>query len=199
MLAIEAKDSLELYRTRMRKANGHRRLHHHHHMRTADNSRPRVKDRTEHGMMIDAGSQGTRIHVYEFEPRILSHVKEMKEAVAGRKLSIPTTDTRWTNRLKPGLDSFAFVDDQDKMVTKVAAYLEPLIEFAETVLVHKKAHWGQYPIYLKATGGLRTLPRPYRIRLINAVRTLMQNKTFNPFYFEDEYVISESCLLQHEK
>ena len=45
--------------------------------------------------------------------------------------------------------------------------------------------FGLFPIYLKATAGLRTLPRPYRIRLMNVVRTIMHNTTFNPFYFQD--------------
>jgi hypothetical protein len=62
----------------------------------------------------------------------------------------------------------------------------PLFDFAKMVLVEKKQHWSDYPCYLKATGGLRSLPRPYRIRLIGAVRTLMRNATFNPFFFEDE-------------
>jgi GDA1/CD39 (nucleoside phosphatase) family len=58
---------------------------------------------TQHGMMIDAGSQGTRVHVYEFKSRILSNTYDIRQAVAGLKLSYPTTDTRWTNRLKPGV------------------------------------------------------------------------------------------------
>ena len=137
-------------------------------------------------MMIDAGSQGTRIHIYEFEARILSKKRDTEDAVAGKKLSIPTTDTRWTNRLNPGLDTFAFIEEDDVMIEMVSQYLSPLIEFAKRVLVGKKQHWKNYPIYLKATGGLRTLPRPYRIRLITAVRTILQNTTFNPFFFEQE-------------
>jgi GDA1/CD39 (nucleoside phosphatase) family len=143
-------------------------------------------DGTEHGMMIDAGSQGTRIHVYEFEARILSRKIDIDEVVAGRKLSIPTTDTRWTNRLKPGLDSFAYIDNEEHMILRITEYLEPLIRFAEDVLREKKGRWKNFPIYLKATGGMRTLPRPYRIRLIAVVRKIMHNKRFNPFFFENE-------------
>jgi Golgi nucleoside diphosphatase len=140
-------------------------------------------------MMIDAGSQGTRIHIYEFEARILSKKRETEDAVSGKKLSMPTTDTRWTNRLIPGLDTFAYIDDDSMLFEQLTEYLYPLIEFAKKVLIGKKQHWDHYPIYLKATGGLRQLPRPYRIRLITAVRTILQNTTFNPFYFEHEYVI----------
>jgi GDA1/CD39 (nucleoside phosphatase) family len=174
---------------RHRQLKHHHEHHHHHrheHLGKHHYEHHQVKDGTQHGMMIDAGSQGTRIHVYEFEARILSKKRDTEEAVAGKKLSIPTTDTRWTNRLHPGLDSFAYIEDDREMIKQVALYLSPLIEFAKTVLIAKRHHWDTYPIYLKATGGLRALPRPYRIRLITAVRTLFQDESFNPFYFEQE-------------
>ena len=203
MASIEDKASLELYRTRT-SVNNHRQLKHHHHRHHHDRHHHKrhhhnkehhnhlsIHDGTQHGMMIDAGSQGTRIHIYEFEARILSKKRDTEDAVAGKKLSMPTTDTRWTNRLNPGLDSFAFIEDEDLMIEMVAEYLSPLMDFAKRVLVGKKQHWKNYPIYLKATGGLRALPRPYRIRLITAVRTVLQNTTFNPFFFEQEYVAME--------
>ena len=195
-LALEDKVSVDLYLSRTlgndHSVNRHRELkhHHRHHRHHRDkkehHTHLQIRDDTQHGMMIDAGSQGTRIHIYEFEARILSKKRDTEDAVAGKKLSIPTTDTRWTNRLSPGLDAFAYIEDDDEMIGAVSDYLRPLVEFAERVLIHKKHHWGSYPIYLKATGGLRTLPRPYRIRLITAVRTIFQNTTFNPFYFEQE-------------
>jgi len=172
----DASESLDERRT------GHRRLHYY----TKD-ERPAVKHDTDQALMIDAGSQGTRIHVYEFEARILSTRKQVKHAVSGKKLSFPTTDTRWTNRLKPGLDVFAFVMDDQEMMNQVEFYLSPLLQFAKDVLAEKQDHWHKYPIYLKATGGLRTLPRPYRLRLIETVRALFRNKTFNPFFFENEH------------
>jgi GDA1/CD39 (nucleoside phosphatase) family len=72
------------------------------------------------------------------------------------------------------------------MYAEVKSYLEPLFEFAKDVLEDKEKQWDEYPIYLKATGGLRSLPRPYRIRLINCVRKIMDDKDFNPFFFEEE-------------
>ena len=137
--------------------------------------------------MIDAGSQGTRIHVYEFESRILSSHGEIKDVVTGRRISFPTTDSRWTNRKKPGLDVFAFVVDDEEMQNQVKFYLSPLLQFARDVLSEKQESWQKYPIYLKATGGLRALPSPYRLRLMKAVRTLFQDTAFNPFFFEVEH------------
>lgn len=66
-----------------------------------------AKDKhTQHGMMIDAGSQGTRMHVYEFKSRILYTKHDIEQVISGLKLSFPTTDTRWTNRLKPGVSVY---------------------------------------------------------------------------------------------
>jgi GDA1/CD39 (nucleoside phosphatase) family len=83
------------------------------------------------------------------------------------------------------LDSLASFQDDDELRQELILYLGPLLHFARTVLDGKQSYWERYPIYLKATGGLRTLPTPDRIRLINAVRDLFQNKTFNPFEFSD--------------
>jgi hypothetical protein len=140
---------------------------------------------TMQALMIDAGSQGTRIHVYEFKRRLLYTPEELTDALNGFKLSIPTTNTRWTNRLSPGLDELASFQDSDQLRQELINYLGPLIDFAKTVLDGKQNDWYRYPIYLKATGGLRTLPTPDRITLINAVRDLFQNNTFNPFEFAD--------------
>lgn len=147
---------------------------------------PKPDDDTFHAMMIDAGSQGTRIHLYEFEQRILYSKKEIDKALNGFKLSAPTTDSRWTNRLKPGLDSLASIPNDEDLIKAVEEYLEPLFDFAKTVLKDKQDSWERFPIYLKATGGLRTLPTADRIRLITTVRKVFHDTNFNPFEFQDE-------------
>lgn len=130
--------------------------------------------------------QGTRIHIYEFDNRLLHNREEILAAANGEMLSIPQSNSRWTDKFKPGLDVFAGYQDDQKLEDNVAFYLGPLVEFAKQVLKDKEDDWHNFPIYLKATGGLRTLPTPDRVRLINAVRKLFRNETFNPFSFEDE-------------
>jgi Golgi nucleoside diphosphatase len=146
---------------------------------------PDVAWNTTHVLMIDAGSQGTRIHLYEFERRLLDSHKEISKALNGFKLSIPTTNTRWTNRHKPGLDLLASILDDKLLQTALQNYFDPLFHFPKTVLSEKQPEWYRYPIYLKATGGLRTLPTQDRLRLVEAVRILFSNTTFNPFHFAD--------------
>lgn len=70
----------------------------------------------------------------------------------------------------------------------LANYLSPLLVFAKDVLKEKKAKWGEYHIYLKATGGMRTLSVNDRKKIIDTVRDLFQNKYpdlfTNPFRIE---------------
>ena len=69
----------------------------------------------------------------------------------------------------------------------IAEYLRPLLEFAETVLHTKQNEWPQFPIYLKATAGLRLLEPQQRIRVMDAVRQILHNTTYSKFKFEKEY------------
>lgn len=106
-------------------------------------------------------------------------------ALKGKKLSYPGTETRWTDRLRPGIAEFAVYKD-DELVLALSEYLRPLLEFAETVLRTKNKRWDEFPIYLKATAGMRTLDKYNRLRVINACREILYNTTFNPFKFETE-------------
>lgn len=148
-------------------------------------SDPGINHETVHGLMIDAGSTGSRMHVYEWEPRILSEDADIADAVAGNKLSFPGTESRWTDRLQPGLSTFASLPDE-QLKTAVADYLQPLLDFASTILHEKKKSFAEFPIFLRATAGMRILAPKDRSRVIRAVRDLFRNKTYCPFAFVDE-------------
>ncbi len=81
--------------------------------------------RRTHGLMIDAGSGGSRMHVFEWEPRMFD--------VIPPPISYPSSRNRWTRRLKPGLSTL--VGKGKKQVWK---HLAPLIEFAKDVLKGKE-------------------------------------------------------------
>lgn len=53
------------------------------------------------------------MHVYEFDRRVLVGEKEIAEAVSGRKLTHPRTNSRWTEELAPGLATFASLTDDE--------------------------------------------------------------------------------------
>lgn len=147
-----------------------------------------IGSQSVHGLMIDAGSTGSRMHVYEFEPRVLMDKYEVAQAVSGKKLSFPGTNSRWTERLRPGISEFANIDDDEQMERAIAEYLEPLLSFARSVLHSKEEEFGNFPIFLKATAGLRIVPSKQRQRVISTVRKLFANETFCPFWDETERV-----------
>jgi GDA1/CD39 (nucleoside phosphatase) family. len=122
-LRIEAKHSWELHNRRLATDTGRLLRSHHKKKRHEKKKREKklkklyddsgIKVGTMHGMMIDAGSSGSRMHVYEFEPRVLHGQRETSLAVAGKKLSYPGTDSRWTDRLRPGIANFASLSDDE--------------------------------------------------------------------------------------
>jgi Golgi nucleoside diphosphatase len=140
-----------------------------------------------HGMMIDAGSTGSRIHIFEWDPRVLVSHHDVEDAVAGKRLSFPNSLSRWSDRLRPGIASFASIKDEDKLHKAVEKYMEPLLEFAKMVLREKVDQFDSFPIFFRATAGMRTLDKDGRFRVLNAVRNLFHNNTHCPFYFEDEF------------
>lgn len=108
-------------------------------------SEPCTKDH-EYVVMIDAGSTGSRVHVYEFDvcsqPPIL--IKETFEM------------------LKPGLSSF------DTDAKGAAASLDPLLKIAlEAVPAGKRSCT---PVAVKATAGLRLLGEAKSDLILKAVR-----------------------------
>jgi Golgi nucleoside diphosphatase len=147
---------------------------------------PGITTTTTHGIMIDAGSTGSRMHIYEWAPRVLRDSADIEAAVSGNKLSFPTSESRWTDRLRPGLSEFSSIQGDDELQAAIADYLHPLMDFARTVMHSKVDEFDQFPIFLRATAGMRTLSAPDRARVMTAVRNLFHNHTFCPFQFVDE-------------
>jgi guanosine-diphosphatase len=110
---------------------------------------------TRYGIMMDAGSTGSRTHVFEFK----FHADGRKELV--REVF---------EQLKPGLSSFA--DDP----AAAAKSLKPLMEVAvrEVPVALRKCT----PIALKATAGLRLIGHEKSEAILNAVETMMKSYPF---------------------
>jgi GDA1/CD39 (nucleoside phosphatase) family len=125
-----------------------------------------------HGMIIDAGSGGSRMHVYQWEPRLFETLPP--------PISYPESKNAWTGRFSPGLSTYA-THPQD-----VREHLQPLIDFAKEVLADQKENWWKFPIYLKATGGMRQLPVQQRQAIMKYVREYFYDAAC-PFYFEFDF------------
>lgn len=148
---------------------------------------PAIQRATVHALVIDAGSTGSRMHVYEYEPRILTTPEDVSFAASGKKLTYPSTNSLWTERLSPGINTLASIENDTELTAAVASYLTPLLDYAKGILIEKQSMLSHFPLYFRATGGMRALKPPDRIRIMNVVRTILDDVTFNPFAFTHDY------------
>jgi hypothetical protein len=132
-----------------------------------------IKATVTRGMIIDAGSGGSRLHVYHWQPRIFSTIPP--------DLSFPTTDEQWTVRMAPGIAEY-MNNPED-----VKKQLAPLIDFATRTLVGLEESFEYFPIFFKATGGMRELNLKQREEIMGWVRYYLSDKSFCPFYFHDDF------------
>ena len=58
-----------------------------------------------------------------------------------------------------------------------------LLEFAKSTLAGQENEFEMFPIFFKATGGMRQIPLYYRKFVMRHVRNILSNKTICPFYF----------------
>ncbi|XP_047013811.1 ectonucleoside triphosphate diphosphohydrolase 6 isoform X3 [Ictalurus punctatus] len=114
-----------------------------------------VSETFQYGIMFDAGSTGTRIHVFQF------HL----ESSAAPKLGSETFKA-----IKPGLSAYA--DDPEKCK---AGLLELLKVAKQTI---PPAQWSSTPLALRATAGLRLLPGEKATQLLDKAREVFEASSF---------------------
>lgn len=136
-----------------------------------------LSPKTTRGMIIDAGSGGSRLHIYRWAPRIFDSVPP--------PITHPTSDEKYTARMNAAISAIALLPKPDRSAA-VAAHLAPLIDFAKQVLSGDERDFGSYPLYFKATGGMRELSVEDREDIMSWVRLYMSDSTFNPFFFKNE-------------
>lgn len=105
----------------------------------------------DYAVMIDSGSSGSRVFIYEIE--------------AGR--------IKFKNKLKiePGLSQF------EKNLSGVKPYLSKLVDFAKEQL-GENVQIDQVPITLQATGGVRVLSKQGQKRVIQAAQKALSESGF---------------------
>ncbi|MEJ1278885.1 ectonucleoside triphosphate diphosphohydrolase 6 [Cricetulus griseus] len=115
-----------------------------------------------YGIMFDAGSTGTRIHVFQF---------------ARLPGETPTLTHETFKALKPGLSAYA--DD----VEKSAQGIQELLNVAKQHIPYD--FWKATPLVLKATAGLRLLPGEKAQKLLQKVKEVFKA---SPFLVGDDCV-----------
>uniref|UniRef100_A0A8I3WNE6 Alpha-1,4 glucan phosphorylase n=1 Tax=Callithrix jacchus TaxID=9483 RepID=A0A8I3WNE6_CALJA len=115
-----------------------------------------------YGIMFDAGSTGTRVHIFQF---------------AQPPRETPTLTHETFKALKPGLSAYA--DD----VEKSAQGIQELLDVAKQDI--PSDFWKATPLVLKATAGLRLLPGEKAQKLLQKVKEVFKA---SPFLVGDDCV-----------
>ncbi|TRY60474.1 hypothetical protein DNTS_028908 [Danionella cerebrum] len=114
-----------------------------------------VSENVQYGIMFDAGSTGTRIHVFKFQ-------MEPNEA--------PKLAHETFKALKPGLSAYADEPEKSK------EGLQELLNVAKSTVPERK--WSSTPLILRATAGLRLLPGEKATILLDKVREVFGQSSF---------------------
>ncbi|XP_053434453.1 LOW QUALITY PROTEIN: ectonucleoside triphosphate diphosphohydrolase 6 [Nycticebus coucang] len=115
-----------------------------------------------YGIMFDAGSTGTRVHVFQF---------------AQPPGETPTLTHETFKALKPGLSAYA--DDVEKSTQGI----QELLDVAKQHIPFD--FWKATPLVLKATAGLRLLPEEKAQKLLQKVKDVFKA---SPFLVGDDCV-----------
>ena len=122
-------------------------------------------------------------------------------------LTVPENDQEYTERIRPGISNFLvrkfgeeaspavkhshntktnFTDIVDIPLLK--DHFSYLISFAKKHLHQYRNVWSSFPIFVRATGGVRVLSPSNRTVLMDNIRSLLHNKSFCPFHFQHDSV-----------
>ena len=128
-----------------------------------------VHDHVDYGVVIDAGSSGSRVHIYEWPHRSDTRMPLIEAA--------PFKETtKWSKKVEPGLSSYASnpsgaATSIAELLTYVASVIPP-VDHART------------PVYVYGTAGLRKVPPTEAEHILNAVRDTVHH---SPFLFRREW------------
>uniref|UniRef100_A0A3Q1GZV9 nucleoside diphosphate phosphatase n=1 Tax=Anabas testudineus TaxID=64144 RepID=A0A3Q1GZV9_ANATE len=112
--------------------------------------------RVFYGVMFDAGSTGTRIHIYKF--------------IQKDPVELPVLDNELYHAVKPGLS--AYKDNPEEGGNSV----RQLLKIAKKTVPEDS--WRRTPVILKATAGLRLLPEDKANALLKEVREVFDESPF---------------------
>ncbi|KAI1852471.1 hypothetical protein JX265_011105 [Neoarthrinium moseri] len=125
------------------------------------------KSKWRWGVILDAGSSGTRLHIYRWE----DPAKAIKDADDDELRSLPQIKTKkkWTEKKRPGISTFG--DNPED----VGDYLQSLVEKAVEQIPEEKH--ADTPIFLMATAGMRLLPPLKQRAVLSEVCTYFRQNT----------------------
>ncbi|CAK7274598.1 Golgi apyrase [Sporothrix epigloea] len=107
------------------------------------------------GVIIDAGSSGSRLHVYRWK----DPSRAIKDASKEDLHNLPKLKTKWTKKIRPGISTFG------ETPARVGVdHLQELVDYALQVVPEDMV--ADTPIFLMATAGMRFLPQSQQDALL---------------------------------
>lgn len=135
-----------------------------------------IKDNDCYGIVIDAGSSGSRLHIYKWQdPNYAALAEQAKNSDEANLKSVPKIyqSEDWLYKIKPGLSSFE--NHPDKAYKK---HIKPLLKFAETIIPKEKIK--DTPVFLQATAGMRLLKKKTQDKILeNICNGIKKHSKFN--------------------
>lgn len=125
-------------------------------------------DKHKYGVVLDAGSSGSRVYVYRY--KTAEYVKNDKDEKELGRLPKIKTKKSWNTKVKPGISTFG---TKPELVGE--EHLKELIKFAEDVV--PKDEIAETPIFLLATAGMRLLPNDQREAVLEKVCDYFQKES----------------------
>ena len=120
------------------------------------------------GVILDAGSSGTRLHVYQWKDPEKALKSASKEDL--RRLPKLMTKKKWTKKIRPGVSTFG-----NKATDVGPEHLQSLVEHALDVIPADQVE--DTPIFLMATAGMRLLPQNQQAALTSEICSYLQRNT----------------------
>lgn len=125
-----------------------------------------------YGVVLDAGSSGTRVYIYRWLPNTLARQDESTL----HALPQLETEDKWTKKVHPGVSTFGAAPE-----SVGPEHLKPLLHHA---LKHiPKDAVAETPIFLLATAGMRLLPEQQQRDVLRNVCSYIRAET--DFYLPD--------------
>ncbi|KAK4103526.1 hypothetical protein N658DRAFT_494010 [Parathielavia hyrcaniae] len=120
------------------------------------------------GVILDAGSSGTRLHIYRWKDPEKARKVASEEDL--RSLPKLVTEKKWTKKIRPGVSTFG-----DNAEDVGPAHLQQLIDHALKIIPEDKVQ--DTPIFLMATAGMRLLPQFQQSALTREICSYLQRTT----------------------
>ncbi|KAI7083849.1 putative nucleoside diphosphatase [Hortaea werneckii] len=126
----------------------------------------------QYGAVIDAGSSGSRVYVYEWLKADAAKSKAAEHDDPKRLSHLPSVKTKksWRKKVHPGISTFGTKPEEVG-----SEHLEELVDFALSIVPKDEVE--DTPIFLLATAGMRLLPNNQREEVLDNVCLYLQKET----------------------